>query len=385
MRRVPELDGLRAIAALAVIGLHVGIVAPSVRIPLLEIWGSTAVDLFFVISGFLITTIILRERGSKGFFLHFYARRSLRIWPIYYLSLLGFVVLNRAIRSPFPTNGLAFYLTYTQNVSHYWFATPPAFCKAFAHTWSLAVEEQFYLLWPALVCLVGRRGLVPLCLSLIVLANLARGIWHFDSQLLLTRCDGLALGGLLAAVLEAGVAWPGKQRLLERAFSAVCATSFGYLAWLTVSHSSWTLRAAAHPGGFTPAQSITLTIVNLAFFGAVGICYTASGCRALGWLRARPLRYLGEISYGLYLYHNLIFGVAQKLGGRLALGPGAVAACLALTVGAAALSWQVVERPLLSLKAFFSYREAPGPATARGRLKPIRPLAGRATTTGSVA
>ena len=113
-------------------------------------WGWTAVDLFFVISGYLITTILLRGRSTPGALANFYARRSLRIWPIYYLALAAFLVANALIGHPYPTDGLPYYLTYTQNVPRYWGGVVPPFCKAFAHCWSLSVEEQFYLIWPAL-------------------------------------------------------------------------------------------------------------------------------------------------------------------------------------------------------------------------------------------
>src|SRR5689334_19766085 len=112
MPRVPELDALRALAALVVLLFHI---RPQ-RFP----WGWTGVDLFFVLSGYLITTIILGHQGTRGFVRNFYIRRSLRIWPIYYLALLGLVLANRWLPKPQPMDALPYYLTYTQNLPSYW-------------------------------------------------------------------------------------------------------------------------------------------------------------------------------------------------------------------------------------------------------------------------
>ena len=166
MRRVAELDSLRGLAALTIIVYHLWFM----HVPQL----STAVDLFFVLSGFLITTIILDNEATEGFLVTFYVRRSLRIWPIYYLSLLALVLLNPFLPTPEPMDGLPYYLTYTQKLPLYWAGVEPPFSSAFEHTWTLAVEEQFYLLWPALVCLLGRRWLVPLGLALVASARLGQ-------------------------------------------------------------------------------------------------------------------------------------------------------------------------------------------------------------------
>jgi peptidoglycan/LPS O-acetylase OafA/YrhL len=375
MRRVPELDALRAIAAMVVIGLHAGIVSSAVRFPLLQMWGATAVDLFFVISGYLITTIVLNEGESKGFFLTFYIRRSLRIWPIYYLALAAFAMVNLFLSRPFPTDGLPYYLTYTQNVQYYWFGQAPDFCKAFAHTWSLAVEEQFYLIWPALVWFVGRRGLVPLTVSLMVLAIVARGYWHLDSQLLVTRCDGLALGGLLAALLtraKPASRFLGEIRVL---FGVLGIGSVGYIINSTISHYRYYLDQASLGSVTSPFESsISLFVFNLFFFSVVGFCVCVTGHRGLNILRSRVLVYLGQISYGLYLYHNLIFGLVQRATGARELPLPAVLLALAATLGAAVLSWKYVERPMLALKDRFSYRSSVGLRGEPGRIAEVPQL-----------
>ena len=119
------------------------------------------VDLFLIMSGYLITSILLRKSEAENFLPTFYLRRILRIWPIYLLALLVLVAANLVLGSPFPMNGLPNYLTFTQNIQHYWTDRVPSFNWYFSHTWSLALEEQFYLVWPLLFGLVGRRRLIP--------------------------------------------------------------------------------------------------------------------------------------------------------------------------------------------------------------------------------
>ena len=358
MRRVPELDGIRAIAAVVVVGLHAGNVSEAMRFPLLMMWGAMAVDLFFVLSGYLITTILLGEGGSRGFLINFYARRSLRTWPIYYLCLLAIGVAGILIPTLYSIDGLPYYLTYTQHIPHYWGGETPPFCLAFAHAWSLAVEEQFYLIWPALVLLVGRRRLVPMALAFVALAFVARAWWRLDSQLLLTRCDGLALGGLLAALLAKRVDGEGFPRRLPTAFGALIAASLAYLVPITLIYrdilpNPWHLT----PGTSGPMFSLNLLAFNLLFVGLVGSIVCSSGHPALGFLRGRTLGYLGRISYGLYLYHGLVFGLTHRLVGddvpASFLGLGTVA-----TFGLAALSWAFIEKPVLGLKGRFAYRSA---------------------------
>ena len=149
MRRIPELDALRALAALVVLLFHLN--------PPRFFFGWTGVDLFFVLSGYLITTIILDHQGQRGFLRNFYARRGLRIWPIYYIALFAVVATAPLVprdRRP-PLNGLGYYVTYLQNITLYQLRPPPEFHIAFDHTWTLALEEQFYLIWPALIALAS--------------------------------------------------------------------------------------------------------------------------------------------------------------------------------------------------------------------------------------
>lgn len=184
-RRIPELDGLRGLACLVILLYHVK--------PHALPGGWAAADLFFVLSGFLITSIILKHSAERRFLAHFYLRRGLRIWPVYYLTVLLLAAVAPILPRPCDFAGLPYLLTYTQNVPNYWSGKAPEFTPYLAHTWSLAIEEQFYLIWPLLVCWVGRRGVVPLALALVAVSVGARAM-GLHWWLLLSRGDGLALG-----------------------------------------------------------------------------------------------------------------------------------------------------------------------------------------------
>jgi peptidoglycan/LPS O-acetylase OafA/YrhL len=350
MRRVTELDSLRGLAALTIIFYHLWFM----HVPQL----GTAVDLFFVLSGFLITTIILDNAATEGFLVTFYVRRSLRIWPIYYLSLLALVVLNPFLPTPEPMDGLPYYLTYTQMLPLYWSGVEPPFSRAFEHTWTLAIEEQFYLLWPALVCLLGRRRLIPLALALVVSAVWAR-YQGMNPLLLITHCDGLALGGLLALLLN------DRERVARR--SKWLTLGFIALGLTALSFPAWDRRLIARLSGIVsiPASEHHLALhslrrlwVNLGFLSMVGVCIVNAGRPALGWLRDRRLAYLGQISYGLYLYHLIVFRISDNLARAHGFGEtiGLDAIKLALMFALAALSWSFIERPILALKDRFDYR-----------------------------
>jgi peptidoglycan/LPS O-acetylase OafA/YrhL len=344
MTRIPELDALRGLAALAIVAYHV---APW-RCP----YGWAAVDLFFVLSGYLITSIILRHNESRSFLYQFYARRALRIWPLYYLALLVGVAVNVvALPRPDPLAGLPYYLTYTQNVHRYWFAETPPFLPYFSHTWTLANEEQFYLFWPLLACAAGRRRLVPLAVLIVAVSVAARAA-GLHWSLLLARCDGFALGGLLAAVLA-----DRPRRRLGAVRLACVPLGLASLGCLV---------AIAARGGLAQAaagMATTLLVVNLFCVSVLGLVVVHAGRPALAALRVRWLCYMGQISYGLYMYHFFLGFGARALDRRLGLGypwwmPVAI---LLVSIAVSALSWELVERPILALKDRFRYDARPDP------------------------
>ncbi len=392
-RRVAELDTLRAFAASIVLIYHLD---AKVFLP-----GWTGVDLFFVLSGYLITTIVLDHFEAKRFIAVFYARRGLRIWPIYYLSLAVLVATAPLVPTPNrpPLEGLGNYLTFTQNVSLYDMKTPPKFHGGFEHAWTLALEEQFYLIWPALIAIVAwtgwdrvtrfasRRGvrwgfgrrmvklrrnlswclapgsrnlrLMALCGFLVALAWMARAggyLRHgqYSDRILIGRCDGFALGGLLAVILT------DRQRVAQHL--TFYRRAFGVVMLLTFMQMAYSCYASSMIGYFgyptPPDVAGTILTVNLFYFGLVGAVVTLAGHPWLAPLRWRPLCYMGIISYGIYLYHKMIYwaldGYKYRIEDSFWYGLFKVAVTLAVAI----VSWHLVERPILALKDRFHYERA---------------------------
>ena len=339
--RVREFDALRGLAALAILAFHLN--------QQTLYWSRTGVDFFFVLSGFLITGLILRRDDDRRFLGIFYLKRSLRIFPIYYLTI-GIVVAANLLRStPMPMDGLPYYLTYTQNVQRYWFAETPPLRLSLFHTWTLAVEEQFYLIWPPLLCLVRRSMVIPLALAVTALAGWAR--WYgFDYTLLLTKCDGFALGGMLAALLSD----PGRARewgsRLRAAFATIALVTLAFLVRATWLYGEPIFWGANPEFGVSPV-TVPLAL-NLLFFSVLGMVAVNASGPALAFLRFRPLCYIGEISYGLYLYHMIVFNVFHELSRKYSAVPTTlvVAAELAVSFALAMASWRFIEKPVLSLK-----------------------------------
>ncbi len=220
MRRVPELDALRGLAALAIVLFHL-------KMGVFPGFGS-AIDLFFVLSGYLITSIVLREWGTRGFLRIFYIRRALRIWPIYYLAIAACYLMNPCLPRPDPLEGSGYFWTYTQFIPGYWGGEIPTFSRLARHTWTLAIEEQFYLFWPVLVGLAGRRWLLAISLPMLLAPVVMRSMGFFP-HLLLTRCDGLALGAILAGLLFDQARVERNRRRFQVGFAAVFALALA--AW----------------------------------------------------------------------------------------------------------------------------------------------------------
>ncbi|MDR3637440.1 MAG: acyltransferase [Isosphaeraceae bacterium] len=159
VERIPELDGVRGLAVVAIVIFH----GSPQRLP----GGWAAVDLFFVLSGFLITSIIIKHGGAPGFLKAFYVRRGLRILPIYYLAVLAVAGVRLLIPRRIRWAGLPYTLTCTQFIALRAFKDMPEYCPYLCHTWTLAIEEQFYLIWPLALIALGRRRVIPLAFACI--------------------------------------------------------------------------------------------------------------------------------------------------------------------------------------------------------------------------
>jgi peptidoglycan/LPS O-acetylase OafA/YrhL len=327
--------------------------------------GWVGVDLFFVLSGFLITGILLDAKGRSGYFRSFYMRRLLRIFPLYYGVLFGcFVVLPHLV-SPGSSllelsNEQDWYWSYLLNWHIAFNGWPPL--SALGHFWSLAVEEQFYLIWPVIIVLVRRRTLAYICLALIIGSfSLRVGlIWSGNSLaayvLTLARMDTLAVGALLAVAMRdpRAVTWLSQWMWMAAAISALI------LSVIIVWHGKWF-------GHDSVIATIGYTL-QAWFFGAIlSIAILSPPQHLLSKGFASPiLVFFGHYSYGLYVFHHLIvFGMRHK-GFTIELFPRymdsqlpglllyiivatAVSLCLAL------LSWHLYEAQFLKLKRFFPY------------------------------
>jgi peptidoglycan/LPS O-acetylase OafA/YrhL len=359
--KMPQLDALRAFAVLGVMYQHfahgqrwLGYV-PSARL---------GVQLFFVLSGFLITGILLIARNrvicgeSRLFELRqFYTRRFLRIFPLYYAVVLAGAFLGvPGFRQP-----LLWHLTYSTNIAN---AITGQWFGASAHFWTLSVEEQFYLVWPWLILLSPQRWLVPAVLGVAIVGPFFRCVfaifdWSHMAVYTLTpsSLDAFGLGGLLAIARERQQARGSndmRRRLTRTGLlmgTPAVALTFSPLAW--PGHYFWLFTIGAN---LASALLFTWLIDRAAdgFTGVIG--------RLLTW---RPLLYTGKISYGLYLFHFIVvFVILHRIMDSSLVRPMkpiilrnavAIFALAALTFIAASASWFFYERPLLRLKRFFPY------------------------------
>jgi peptidoglycan/LPS O-acetylase OafA/YrhL len=324
-RRLPQLDGLRAVAVTFVMAFHfipgVDRVAPL---------GSIGVRLFFVLSGFLITRILLASKGQPiGEALgRFYLRRSLRIFPLFYLVL----ALAAAIDIGPVRATLGWHVTYLTNA---YLFDRGAWHGSISHLWSLAVEEQFYLVWPCLVLLLPERRLPPMITAMIVLAPLSRlAIGGPMNSVLPTSClDSLGAGALLAL--------PAARRSMMNT---------GLLLGVPLLLSSLALRYAGYAG---VAFEVALDLgVSLSAAWIVGRAATGFSGSVGATLLAKPVVYVGTISYGLYLCHGFIpYVLGRYIEGFIDLPwPARFVMLTMATVAAASLSWKLFEAPILSLK-----------------------------------
>ncbi len=362
MRRIPELDAVRGLAACVIVFAHVGLLPGSP-------WALSAVDLFFVLSGYLITTNIVANRQKPRFLPYFFVRRSLRIWPAYYLAFVACLILNQFLKWDTPPDGWPYYLTFTQNLPGYIQWPPPQFSGMFLHTWTLAVEEQFYLLWPLLLFRAGRRTSYALVISFIVLPPLMRSRGFFPI-LLLSRCDGLALGSLLA-LLVTDIKINSNPARLNHVRAAFLAMALAPIVAPWLLNPSW-IELSSHL--FTTRASIT-------YFGVVGLLLTLQQSIMTAPFRVRILCHMGEISYGLYLYHPLVFAALPALYRRyimdkLGLSSPLLRDCVMMTLSLALaeLSFRLLEKPILAFKDRLTDKDALSTYRGPHRSRPAVPL-----------
>jgi peptidoglycan/LPS O-acetylase OafA/YrhL len=360
-RHYLALDGLRGIAILAVFFYHFGGGQRSSNL-VIRIWSSLAdtgwmgVDLFFVLSGFLITGILFDTAHKSHKVRNFYARRSLRIFPLYYGVLFAFLLLTPVLQLHWRAGHLL-YFVYLSNMMPVF--TPglasPGHNMMVGHLWSLAVEEQFYLVWPFIVWWIkDRKKLLWVCLAIMVGALLLRVIlvyrgvgFGYIYPILPTRIDTLVCGGA-AALLARG---PSPDRLPVRA--TLLLSGIGALVVLLVMRSSNIGNQVLATVGYT---------IFAVFFAGLVLCAQQDR----GWIapigRLSFLRFFGRYSYGLYMYHGLLFVALVSLAhpiqrffhSELLGGVVLVGSALGITIAVAMLSFHYFEAPILKLKKRFA-------------------------------
>lgn len=388
-----SLDGLRG-AAMLLVFLNHAIAFPlePVTNPLdgavhaVAVVGWTALDLFFVLSGFLITGILLDTRGEPRRWSNFVARRALRVFPLYYAVLIGlFVLLPRIVHwsNPDFATLLAnqrWYWSYTVNllIGAHGVAATPLYT---AHFWSLSIEEQFYLIWPLVVWTCSRRTLLRVA-ALIALAGFAFRLalvlhdpGHARAAYFLTpgRLDSLMMGGALAVWARS----PGGLARFRTAAPWVFGTGAFALLLLGV------LRDGLGTGD--PVVAVVAYPLLAVVFGALLVmALTGSPFGRLGRaLRSRALGKWGTYSYGIYILHLPLLGaIEQKMSfyrhGFALLGGSRLPGVLVLAIAEVTLSYQLgrlsyhlYEKRFLELKRYFSPRRpAPRASSARALLPP---------------
>ncbi len=348
-RRIPQLDGVRGIAILLVILHNESTVFPSLHLERVFASGWMGVDLFFVLSGFLITGILVDSRGSDRYFANFYARRCLRIWPLYYTLLLFMFVIVPRLRpseahTVFDRSSPAW--SYPLFLQNFFVAVPTSAAGPLAVTWSLAIEEQFYLVWPWIVrwCsgkqLAWLAGLVIAASPLVRVVLAAHGVELYTN--VFCRLDGLMAGALLAVVVRS----PGVR-------PAAFVRRAGLVLVLALPLSLVTDAIGAQWAAFSLSAAWSAAFVYLALFSPWRLFQRG--------LTNRFLVGTGIVSYGLYLLHKIPFDAAKSFGlGRhpLVALPLLLVACYAL----ASLSWVLLETPVLKYK-----RRLDNPADERDR------------------
>ena len=349
--RWPEIDGLRAVAIISVLLFHLGVPGFSM--------GWAGVNLFFVISGFLITGILLDTRESPRFFRNFYIRRSLRIFPIYYLAFVAILAWN-VMRGRDVTDA-GYYALYLQNFvlgAGHWHSGFPGY---FVHTWSLAVEEQFYWLWPLVVWRASPRQMAWM-LALFFAAAL---VWRCYAKLallesawftttLLSQLDGLSAGAALALFVRSQMSATLPRRLAPSLLAASI-VGLALFIWLVGYEALW------QPQTWVPVSGSPFVYSALAVASTAFLSLAIQGAPVLSaTLRLPLLRHVGTISYGLYLYHYPAFAAVDTIAQRIPVDKAATVldiAKLGITYLIALASWHWLERPILSWKERWAKRE----------------------------
>jgi peptidoglycan/LPS O-acetylase OafA/YrhL len=368
--RFPALNGIRALAVTLVFLDHYAGGAHGGRflnvLNAIRLRGWVGVDLFFVLSGFLITGILYDTRHDSHFFLRFFARRSVRIFPVFYLVFAILLALTPFLHYEWRAGHTLFFVYMGNFLANYDFsyyeiytASHPTFKAFIGHFWSLCVEEQFYLLWPVVVWLVRDRiKLLWTATGLSFLALILRCLMVYLStpelaerwivRTLPFRMDTLLLGGVLALLLRGPNAdrW---QRFCRPILLVAGALALAVTIFSPLYDSPWLL-------------TIGLTFTAIASTGLVGSTLR-TGSPAFRLFHLRPLHVLGKYSYGFYIFHavymwawvQLLVFLMGRFHSKALAGILAISINFVVTFLVAKLSYDLFEVRFLKLKKYFEY------------------------------
>jgi peptidoglycan/LPS O-acetylase OafA/YrhL len=360
--QMPVLDALRGVAILLVLAHRFNVTPDPESLParlvcaLMEA-GWVGVQLFFVLSGFLITGILLDSRGSPSYYHAFFARRVLRIFPLYYVVLaVAFAVVPLLTgRQPEGHQHQLWLWIYLSN----WVSPFGMGVAAFPHFWSLAVEEQFYLVWPFVVRALSRRRLAVVCAGLVVVALASRVVLRAldvtpeaPYQLTVCRVDALALGATAAWALRVPAL---AERLRARQRALVVATAALFVVGAAVTRGYPRNGFATQTIGYSILAGCATVLLVL------GVLAQARGGRLAALLAPAPLRSFGKYSYGMYVFHVIIHHeLGVPLLARLGQEHPTVGVTLAYFVAMSAVTYVVAlasyhlwEKHFLALKRRF--------------------------------
>jgi peptidoglycan/LPS O-acetylase OafA/YrhL len=354
---MPELDSLRGIAILSVLFLHgfywqysefhfsrwaslfLRLTSP----------GGLGVNLFFVLSGFLITGILLDSRQSPNYYRRFYVRRALRILPAYY-GLLLLLAIFREASAPY----LSISLIYLSNLTDILGVS-----NDYGPLWSLAVEEHYYILWPFVVRRMTVRTVGLLAFAICLIVPLLR-MWAFSigtgdglSRYTWLVADGLAMGGLIACILRTSISRQSIVRLSAALFVAV--------PLLVLAGKRFGILTRREMLG----AALQFSLIHLFFAGVLLLLLLVGTSSRNSWANFRPLKFFGYISYGLYLIHLLIFRLydhlcrnvfpnLQPTDGHFNLVVLRFVITASVAIGISYLSRKYFEERFLKLKDYFA-------------------------------
>lgn len=365
MKYNPRLDSIRALAILGVIGCHwAGLPG----------FGWAGVQLFFVLSSFLNTSILLRSAASSStlleFAVPFFVKRLLRLCPIYFtfIAVLHVAYLVAGVPSGFPSVAANLY-TYTLNFAC---MLPDYQSGPYTHLWSIAVEWQFYFLLPLFLWFLPRETCKKVCVGAIGLAVATRVATHlalssagwaiseiatFIYNAPWTHCDAFGMGALLAF----DDVRPKVARTLPFALGATVLAGVALLA-IDIPTRAVGFGTLGYPGGMAFHNQYLWGYTMICWLSGSLIAAVVENSSSFSWTNHRALQYVGRVSYGMYIYHFPVILTGQQLaadyGTRSPLGLVTFAGAVAVTIMVSTVSYFLLEQPFLSLKRRFALQHA---------------------------